>query len=179
MNIVKSILGKIALKLANSSSERRISYLCKQGGKIGENTTILSGLECFGSEPYLVEVGKNCLISSNVSFITHDGSVRVINNLNIFKHKIDKIRPVKVGNNTFIGARVIVMPGVKIGNNCIIGAGSVVTKDIPDGICAAGVPAKPIMTTSEYAEKSKNNMKPYDHEEYNKNKKDYLLKYLD
>lgn len=52
--------------------------------------------------------------------------------LNLFEDRIDKMRAIKVGDNTFIGHRVVIMPGVTIGNNCVIGAGSVVTKSVPD-----------------------------------------------
>ena len=54
------------------------------------------------------------------------------------------IRPVRIGNDVWLGRRVMVMPGVKIGNGCVIGAGAVVTKDIPDYSVAVGVPAKVI-----------------------------------
>ena len=50
--------------------------------------------------------------------------------------------PVVIGDDVWIGRRVMIMPGVKIGNGCIIGAGAVVTKDIPDYSVAGGVPAK-------------------------------------
>lgn len=154
MSLFSQIANRISFKIANSSSKRRVDYIRKQGGRVGSNTTILSGANCFGTEPYLVEVGDNCLISSNVSFITHDGSMNVLNNLGLFEQRMDKMRPIKVGNNCFIGTKVIVMPGVKIGNNCIVGASSVVTKDVPDGMCVAGVPAKVICTIYEYADKN-------------------------
>lgn len=66
------------------------------------------------------------------------------------------------------------MPGVHIGKRCVIGAGSVVTKDIPDGSVAVGIPARVIMTTEEYAEKCLRQQPPYDVEEYSKDKKRYL-----
>lgn len=47
-----------------------------------------------------------------------------------------------IGENCFIGARSIIMPGVKIGDGCIVGAGSVVTKDVPAGCAVGGNPAK-------------------------------------
>ena len=52
--------------------------------------------------------------------------------------------PVSIGDNVWIGGSCVVLPGVKIGNNVVIGAGSVVTKDIPDNVCAAGNPCKVI-----------------------------------
>ena len=53
-------------------------------------------------------------------------------------------RPPEVGEGSWIGARVTLLPGVKIGRYCVIGAGAVVTKDIPDYAVAAGVPARVI-----------------------------------
>lgn len=51
-------------------------------------------------------------------------------------------RPVRIGNNVWIGANAAVMPGVTIGDNSVIGAGSVVTKDIPANVVAVGSPCK-------------------------------------
>ena len=47
-----------------------------------------------------------------------------------------------IGDNVFIGARAIIIGGVRIGNNARIGAGAVVTKDVPNGCTAVGVPAR-------------------------------------
>ena len=51
-------------------------------------------------------------------------------------------KPVLIGNDVWLGRRVLIMPGVHIGDGCIIGAGAVVTKDIPPYSVAGGVPAK-------------------------------------
>ena len=50
--------------------------------------------------------------------------------------------PVNIGNNVWIGAGAIILPGVSIGDNSVIGAGSVVTKDIPANVVAVGNPCK-------------------------------------
>ena len=52
--------------------------------------------------------------------------------------------PISIGDNTWIGEGVIIMPGVTIGMGCVIGAHSVVSKSIPDYCVAVGSPAKPI-----------------------------------
>ena len=58
-------------------------------------------------------------------------------------------KPVVIGNDVWIGTRVIIMPGVHIGNHVIIGANSVVTHDIPDYSVAAGSPARVVRNRKE------------------------------
>lgn len=58
------------------------------------------------------------------------------------KQGADIVRKVEIGNDVWIGQRVIILPGVKIGNGVIIGAGAVVTKNIPDYAVVGGIPAK-------------------------------------
>lgn len=53
-------------------------------------------------------------------------------------------KPVSIGNDVWIGARVIILPGVTIGTGAVIGAGAVVTKDVPDYAVVGGNPAKVI-----------------------------------
>lgn len=57
---------------------------------------------------------------------------------------LEYAKPITIGNNVWIGMGVQVLPGVTIGDNAVIGAGSVVTKDIPAGMLAYGVPCRPI-----------------------------------
>ncbi len=64
-------------------------------------------------------------------------------------------KPVKIGNDCWFGANVVVCPGVTIGDNCVIGAGSVVTKDIPADSFAAGSPCRVIRAIT--ADDSMNN----------------------
>lgn len=62
---------------------------------------------------------------------------------------------ITIGDRVHIGWNSIIMPNVHVGNDCIIGCGSVVTKDIPDGMIVAGVPAKIIKSVDDYYEKAK------------------------
>ena len=55
---------------------------------------------------------------------------------------MEETKQVIIGDDVWIGRRVIIMPGVNIGNGVIIGAGAVVTKDVPDYCIVGGVPAK-------------------------------------
>ena len=132
-----------------------IGYARSLGVRVGNKTRIL-GMEIgtFGSEPYLVSLGDNVSVTSGVKFITHDGGMWVLRNE---FPAIDIIAPIRVGNNVFIGMDSIIMPGVTIGDNCVIGAGSLVSRDIPPGTVAAGVPAKPLKTVDEYRAKALEN----------------------
>lgn len=61
-----------------------------------------------------------------------------------FRNQPKRERDVTIGNDVWLGARVVVTAGVTIGDGCIVGAGAVVTRDLPAGSIAAGVPAKVI-----------------------------------
>ena len=62
-------------------------------------------------------------------------------------------KDVYVGENTWIGAGVIIVPGVRIGKNTVIGGGSVVTKDIPDNVVAVGNPCRVLREVGEHDKK--------------------------
>lgn len=59
-------------------------------------------------------------------------------------------KDVYIGENTWIGAGVVIVPGVHIGRNTVIGAGSVITKDIPDNVIAVGNPCRVLRNVSEH-----------------------------
>ena len=134
------------------SRKDSITIAREKGVRIGEDCRVLADpYHCFGSEPYLVEIGNHVEITNGCRFITHDGGVWVIRNRENCE-KIDKFGKITVGNNVFIGVNTIILPGVIIGDNCIIGAGAVVTKSIPANQVWAGVPARYIKTLDSYAE---------------------------
>lgn len=150
-------------------------WAIQNGMQVGKGVSVMSAN--FGSEPYLITLEDHVRISGNVTFITHDGGTWAFRDLPEYADVI-KYGKIRVGERTFIGARSTIMPGVTIGKRCVIATGSVVTKDVPDGSVVAGVPARVIMTTEEYAQKCKEKMKPYDKEAYLKNKKEYLQRWL-
>lgn len=149
----------------------------RNGMHAGKGITVMGNVT-FGSEPYLITIEDNVRISFGVAFVTHDGGTWAFRDMPEYRDVI-KYGKIHVGERTFIGCNSTILPGVTIGKRCVIGAGSLVTKDVPDGCVAAGVPARIIMTTEEYAEKCKTTMKPYDHEAYSQDKKRYLQEYLE
>ena len=112
-----------------------IQYWKKQGAKIGENCSIDS-TSSLGSEPYLITIGNYVRINAGVRFITHDGGVWVLRNINENLRDIDLFGKIEIGDNVHIGTNVIIMPNVKIGSNVIIGCGAIVTKDVPNNSIA-------------------------------------------
>lgn len=140
-------------------------YFIKKNIKVGKGTRILTKFTNFGSEPYLVEIGEYCVITSGVKFLTHDTSIEVP--LRLFENVVEeengylnktKFGRIKIGNNCFIGVNSIILPNVKIGDNVIIAAGSVISKDIPSNAVYGGVPAKEICSIEEYYKKIKSNL---------------------
>lgn len=110
----------------------------------------LYGRIAWGSEPWLITLGKNVHLTEGVRFITHDGGTL------LYRDRVPDLeitKPIKIGDNVYIGNNVILLPGVTVGNNVIIGAGAVVSKDIPDNSVAVGAQAKVIKTADEYFEK--------------------------
>ena len=81
-----------------------------------------------------VMMGPECVIfTSNHRFDRHDITM---------DHQGSVTKPVAIGNDVWIGQRVMIMAGVTIGNGVVIAAGSVVTKDVPDYAVIGGVPAR-------------------------------------
>lgn len=121
-------------------------YARRIGVKVGNGCYI--GTKLFPSEPYLIEIGDNVRIAGETSFFTHGGiwSLRKIYN----DPELDHFGKIKIGNNTYIGEKCMIMPGVTIGERCIVGGGSVVTKSVPDGCMVAGNPAKFIGYTDDF-----------------------------
>lgn len=96
------------------------------------NVTILDGAK--------VTFGDNVFIAPNCVFSTagHPIDAKQRN------EGLEIALPISVGNNVWIGASVSVLPGVSIGDNVVIGAGSIVNRDIPAGVIAAGNPCRVI-----------------------------------
>lgn len=112
---------------------------------IGENTFINYSFTVLCAEKIII--GKNCMFASNV-FVSDENHGTAINGGPYLKQPLST-KPVEIGNNVWLGEKVIVLPGVKIGDNAVIGAGSVVTHDIPKNSMAVGNPAQIIKIWNE------------------------------
>lgn len=83
--------------------------------------------------PQLISIGENSIIGYNATVLTHEFLVREYR-----KGRVEIGRGVVIGNST------VILPGVSIGDGAVVGACSLVNKDIPAGVLAAGVPARVI-----------------------------------
>ena len=122
----------------------------KEGIEIGDDTHIFSNI--ISSEPYLIKIGRNCTISTEVCFLTHDASIGLFLKREV---KSDLCGRIEIGNNCFIGNRAILLYGITIPDNTIVAAGSVVTKSIEESGCiVGGNPAKVIGKVATFIEKN-------------------------
>ena len=109
--------------------------------KIGDNSGVGINCEVYGP----VTIGDNVMMGPEVVIYTR-GHNHERTDITMIEQGFEEVRPVTIGNDVWIGRRVMIMPGVTIGNGCIIGAGAVVTKSMPDYSVIGGVPAKVIYT---------------------------------
>lgn len=123
----------------NINIEKGADFGSGYGISIGNNSGL--GINCKVRGP--LEIGDNVMMGPDVVIMTNSHNFERIDiPMNIQGSAVPK--RVVIGNDVWIGTRVIILPGVTVGNGAIIGAGAVVTKDVPDMAVAGGCPAKVI-----------------------------------
>ena len=125
--------------------------LIKRGLKIGSNCVIQHDVMIDDSHCWLITIGCNVGFAPGVKVLAHDGSLKKYLGYT-------RIGKVVIEDNVFIGAGSIVLPNVRIGANSIIGAGSVVSRDIPPNMVAAGNPIKVIKKLDEFLDMHRQQM---------------------
>ena len=130
-----------------SAEKEHIEMLYKKGLTTGNNFNCFSWYGIDAGMPWLISIGDDVTISSDVHILTHDASTNKAG----FETKIGLV---KIGNNCFVGVGSIILCNVTIGDNVIIGAGSVVTHDIPSNSVVGGNPAKVITSFDAWKKKS-------------------------
>lgn len=125
-------------------------------GRVGRAPTICPGFACdYGTQ---IEVGDDLFVNFNCVFldcapiiIGHAVQIAPCVQLYTAEHPLDPsrrragwetARPIRIGDNVWIGGGAIVLAGVTVGDDAVIGAGSVVTRDVPPGAVVVGNPAR-------------------------------------
>jgi maltose O-acetyltransferase len=141
---------------ADDDTERR-RILEELLAKFGPGACLLPRFQCsYGAQ---ISIGANSFINNDALFMD-DALITISDNVRIGPraqlltalHPMEdherrragweRPAPITIGDNAWLGGGVIVCPGVTIGENTVIGAGSVVVRDIPDHVFAAGNPAR-------------------------------------
>ncbi len=156
----QQLLDKFHATGAGEDAQRR-TILEDLLGAIGEGSWIMPRFQCdYG---YLIRLGDNSFLNYDAILmdcapitIGNDVSIgpraQLLTALHPMEdHELRRQRwetaaPITIGDNVWLGGGVIVCPGVTIGANTVVGAGSVVTKDLPEKVFAAGNPARVIRT---------------------------------
>lgn len=113
-------------------------FWCDYGYNIELGENFYVNHNCVILDCAKVTFGDNVFIGPNCCFSTAGHPL----DAEIRNQGLEYAYPISVGNDVWFGAGVMVLPGVTIGDNVVIGAGSVVNRDIPSGVVAAGNPAR-------------------------------------
>ena len=144
---IKRIIHKI---IGKSPTEAQKKFLQDHGFRHGKNFCNFSPYAIDANWPWLISIGDDVTISSDVKILAHDASTNKVG-------ARTKIGTVTIGNNVFIGANSLILCNTRIGDNVIIGAASVVTKDIPSNSVVAGNPAKIVCSFDDYKKRHLDN----------------------
>lgn len=132
---IKDILGKTGENICINAP-----FHCDYGSNIEVGENFFANYNLIILDVAKVTIGNNAQIAPNVSIYTAGHPIHPDARNSGYEYGIE----ITIGDNVWIGGNTVILPGVHIGSNVVIGAGSVVTKDIPDNMIAAGNPCKVI-----------------------------------
>ena len=143
MAIFESLIRTVLHHIGTPFRTIQIAFLRSSGVKIGKNCMI-SFRAKIDTRRGRISIGDNCVITYGCILLSHDRSAMHIDSND------DGEGNVVLGNNVYLGVHTVVLRNVTIGDGSVVGAGSVVTKDIPPGVVAAGNPARVIKEILRY-----------------------------
>lgn len=140
----EAILRKL-VKHAEEGAFFEPGFRCEFGFNITLGKNFYANFGCVMLDPGEIIIGDNVLFGPRVSIYTS----RHAFNAQERAAGACYAKPVKIGNNVWVGGGVHMDHGITIGDNTVIGAGSVITRDIPSNVVAAGVPCRVIREITE------------------------------
>jgi maltose O-acetyltransferase len=137
--ILKELFGK-----GGASVWMEPPFFCDYGSNILLGERVFLNFNCVVLDVCQVKIGDFTLFGPAVQIYTaaHPMNAEL-------RRKQEFGKPIEIGSDVWVGGGAIICPGVKIGSKSVIGAGSVVTKDIPEGVVAAGSPCRVIREITE------------------------------
>ena len=120
-------------------------FYCDYGTNIECGDHVFINCCCVFLDEALIKIGSNVFIAPQCGFYTAGHPL----DKEMRRKNIQYSLPITIGDDVWIGGMVTIMPGVSIGSGSVIAGGSVVTRDIPEGVLAAGNPCHVIRKISE------------------------------
>ena len=119
-------------------------FFCDYGTNIELGERVFFNFNCVVLDVCAVRIGSYTLFGPAVQIYTamHPMNARL-------RRAQEYAKPVEIGSDVWVGGGAIILPGVRIGSEAVIGAGSVVTRDVPEQVFAAGNPCRVIRTLAE------------------------------
>jgi maltose O-acetyltransferase len=150
---VKELCRELPLKLIrwiainHPDNRSRLLYYQLTNVPIGEGTVINSGVKLYDEYKGLVSFGKRVAVASDVNIIasSNPNNSKLAEVPYVCEH-LNRLAPVIIEDDAWIGAQVVILPGVTVGKGAIVGAGAVVVCDVAPHSAVAGVPARLIRT---------------------------------
>ncbi|CAI8838418.1 sugar O-acetyltransferase [Methylocaldum szegediense] len=113
-------------------------FFCDYGTNIVLGAKVFFNFNCVVLDVAPVTIGSNVLFGPSVQIYTATHPIRAAER----RKRLESARPITIGSDVWVGGGAIICPGVTVGDRSAIGAGSVVTRDIPSDVIAAGNPAR-------------------------------------
>ena len=113
-------------------------FFCDYGTNIRLGSKVFFNFNCVVLDVMQITIGSNVLFGPSVQVYTATHPIEA----EIRRKRLEFAKPVTIGSDVWIGGGAIICPGVTIGDRTVIGAGSVVTRDVPKDVLAAGNPCK-------------------------------------
>lgn len=120
-------------------------FYCDYGSYIHIGRHFYANYGCVMLDGGGITIGDDVFLAPRVSIYTATHPI----DAGVRNSELEYCRPVKIGSSVWIGGSTVINPGVTIGDNVVIGSGSVVTRDIPGGVIAAGNPCRVLRPITE------------------------------
>jgi maltose O-acetyltransferase len=138
-SILKQLFGR-----GGDSVWMQPPFFCDYGSNIQLGERVFFNFNCVVLDVCVVEIGDFTLFGPAVQMYTATHPMNAE-----LRRKQEFAKPIKIGSDVWVGGGAIICPGVSIGSKSVVGAGSVVTRDIPAGVFAAGNPCRVIRELSD------------------------------